>query len=151
MLHEEEAQVILHGVSVAAAKAIRQGERYQACQLSRIRVLGETLTGTPAPPVVRAPHLEPELGTCVWASWVSRCEVLFLFFLDALKPEEATRPHSIGELVAVAEPMVARGLPFFVKDTEIAFHTCCYRCLWPEFIWGESVMANPVTYDSQQC
>lgn len=123
MLHEEEAQLIVHGVPVTAAKAIRQGARDQVCELSQIRILGETLTGTPAPPVARAPHLE--LGTCIRASWVSRCEVLFLF-LDALKPEEAVKPHSIGELVTVAELIVARALSLFVKDSKIAFHTCCY-------------------------
>lgn len=38
-------------------------------------------------------------------------------FFDALKPEEAVKPHSIGELVAVAELIVARGLTFCMEDS----------------------------------
>lgn len=40
-----------------------------------------------------------------------------LGFFDALKPEEAVKPHSIGELVTVAELIVARGLTSCMKDS----------------------------------
>lgn len=97
--------------SVVAAKAIRQGVEYQVCQLSRIRTVGETLTNTCASrregftSGVGAEDVHFSLlGFQVWSS-----------FFDALKPEEAVKPNSIGEPVTVAEVIVARGLTFLYE------------------------------------
>lgn len=87
------------------------------------------------------------LGFQVWRFFV------FGVFFYALKPEEAVKPHSIGELVTVAELIVAHGLTFSVRKIVKLLSTCVTTanvCHW-EFIWGKSVMANPVMYNSQQC
>lgn len=43
--------------------------------------------------------------------------VFFGFFFDALKPEEAVKPHSVGELMTAAELIVAHGLTSCMKGS----------------------------------
>jgi len=63
VLHEGKAHVDLREF-VVAAEAIGQGVAVvRFIRLSWVRILSENLTVTPAPPVMRAAHLE--LGICI--------------------------------------------------------------------------------------